>query len=1040
MTNIPHVDPAEFKPYLAQVGSLYDALQRAKEAEDEEGSQLTKKLGNNDEFADLLPGSPKGRKSIARSGSLASISSLTPLDTPSPRRRSSGAVGRRAPQGPAPLSTIPSVYFDDDFHLENPRTFDIVSERSEVVRPTPGSAEERKNLNGVAVGQRKALATNAILQEKLSWYMDTIEVHLISAISAASSSFFVVLGSLRELHSEAADSVARIKQLREELEALDKEMALGGLELVQKRRRRENLKQLGDAVRQLKSIAEAVGKCEAYVDEGEVEKALDAMESLEKLIHGQQTEGDAKVLDVVRQETISDLSGAIALQSVDNDLTVLRFRVGKTFETRFKNALIGDLRRHVETTSFTDTLLRWSSASARARGGHSREKSAFPSYLVTDNDFRSELLSNLNGLYRSNHTSPATAAYRDAVLHEIKHIIKAPLPSSNDDDTDSVMSMSTAGGNKPRSQQERSTILARNLRNLDPASAEDTLVKIYIGVGEALRRLGTQVKVLLDVTSTLDGSSPGSTSPSGPRSPSRMSNIDSIDSRVSIGKPLESSRHIQEELHQALDMSNLLGQAVDIAQNQIVKVLRVRTDQSIRQKPTRFLRYFTLNLLFANECEAVSGRSGTVLKTLVNSQIKDFIQLLGNSQQQDLAKGMDGDTWSAKDFSESDTVHLSRILEGGDRDPEVWSVGSKVWLPYDEGSDSIISNGTNGVDTETAQTNSSKKEVRSATIESEEFILPSSAIICLRGLEPFMELITGIPSLTPDISGLLVSYLQLFNSRATQLILGAGATRIVGLKNITAKHLALASRALAFISTLIPYIREFVRRHVGAGPQASALMGDFDKVRRAYQEHQVSISDKLIEIMSGRVTICIRAMKAIKWDEPSDRTPSPYMETLTKETATLHRVLSKQLPDSTVIGIMEPVFRSYREQLGKAFQEAVVETEGGKQRMRADADHFATKMSRIEGSGDLGEYIFGIVTEKKLPVKEEPEAAEHSQAGSGPEAMEKQDEKEAISTDLPLPPTPADLVWQDTENKRQSEEKEKVIGPGDASADAKEAN
>ncbi|GKT84950.1 hypothetical protein Ct61P_02800 [Colletotrichum tofieldiae] len=55
--------------------------------------------------------------------------------------------------------------------------------------------------------------------------MDTIEVHLINSISTASTTFFTALGSLRELHSEAAESVDRIKALRKELEALDEEIA-----------------------------------------------------------------------------------------------------------------------------------------------------------------------------------------------------------------------------------------------------------------------------------------------------------------------------------------------------------------------------------------------------------------------------------------------------------------------------------------------------------------------------------------------------------------------------------------------------------------------------------------------------------------------------------------------------------------------------------------------------------------------------------------------------------------------------------------------
>lgn len=108
-----------------------------------------------------------------------------------------------------------------------------MSERSEVVRPVRTATSDDHGANGsLDVPQppgRKALATNAILQEKLSWYMDTVEVHLISAISTASTSFFAALGSLRELQTEASDSVARIKGLREDLKRLDEQMAISTL-------------------------------------------------------------------------------------------------------------------------------------------------------------------------------------------------------------------------------------------------------------------------------------------------------------------------------------------------------------------------------------------------------------------------------------------------------------------------------------------------------------------------------------------------------------------------------------------------------------------------------------------------------------------------------------------------------------------------------------------------------------------------------------------------------------------------------------------
>ena len=468
--------------------------------------------------------------------------------------------------------------------------------------------------------------------------MDTIEVHLISSISTASTSFFAALGSLRELHSEAADLVQRIKSLRAELDALDKKMAIGGLDIVNERRRRENLKQLADATNQLRHIVDAVSHCESLVDDGQIEKALDAVDSLEKLIRGEQSR---KRCRYSRNRADNCGFGICVVRRLFKESIWISILYVFALERLLRQSswvpCWGIFAVILTKRRFAIRYYGGAVRLKRSRGGHNREPSVFPAYLALDDKFRSELLTYLKGLHRAHHTSPAAAAYRDSVLREVKSIIKRPLPSSNDDDNESIMSASTMG-NRQLSQQERSAILARNLRALEPSSAEETLVRIYIGVGETLRRLGTQVKVLLDVTSTIDDPSAGTGPKSPPRSPSP--NIAAIDGRLSgvDGNYQSSARQLQEEMHQALDMSNLLGQAVDIAQNQIVKILRVRTEQSVHQTPTRFLRYFTINLLFANECEAVSGRGGTALKNLVNSQIRDFIKQMGETEQQKLAQ------------------------------------------------------------------------------------------------------------------------------------------------------------------------------------------------------------------------------------------------------------------------------------------------------------------------------------------------------------------------------------------------------------------
>lgn len=915
LTNIQKINPAEFEPYLKQVGALYKQLQQVKESEEEEFSNRGRN-SKRDEFVDsfgedshnrLRPSSK--RPANSRKASVSSISSFTNIDAPPVLRRSSSSYSRRATQGPPPLSTIPTVYFDEDFHLENPRTFDVVSERSEVVR------QEEKSSNGAAPVPRKALATNAILQEKLSWYMDTVEMHLISSISTASTTFFSALGSLKELHTEAAESVQKINTLRQELEALDEEIVISGLNAVQQRRRRENVQQLHDAVVQLREVVNQLASCESLVDSGNVDEALDGIDGLEKLIAGEEDEYLPPPV-ALRHVQLRDLRGATALQGVNEDMNVLRSRIGKAYETRFVACLMADLRRHVEEVSTREVLMRWSSAAIRARGGRAREATAFPSYLESTNDLRAKLIESLGGLYRAKQITVAVTAYRDSVIKEVRNLVKQGLPSSNDDDNMSVMSASTAtGGGRKLSQREKSSILARNLRALEPADAEELLLKIYVSVTEILRRTSTQVKLMLDVAASIEDGS----IPSGIKSPPLKSPTMSPPARRTSIAGVEA----QEEIHKVLDLSAVLGNAVDIAHDKIVRVLRVRSEQSTHLDLVWFLRYFTLNLHFANECESISGRSGTSLKDEVNNQIKDFVRNHGDTEQQKLATGMESDQWGAADFTEQDSRHLKSILDSSTSDPPEWSLGTQIWVPYPEEEEE-----TNGAENAPQSNGNGKTK---AVIDSETFVLPNSAVYCMNGMSNFLHLIVGIPSITSDVAKSLMKYLQFFDSRCKQLILGAGATKSAGLRNITTRHLASSSQALAFVATLIPYVREFVRRHAGSGSAPSGLMGEFDKVKRDYQEHMQTIFDKLVEIMSGRAGAHAKSTKTIDWERET-KGPHAYMETLVKETSLLYRNLTKHLSEGTVRMIMIPVFVSFKEQFGSEFRGADPKTEIGRDR------------------------------------------------------------------------------------------------------------
>ncbi|KAK6352491.1 hypothetical protein TWF730_009316 [Orbilia blumenaviensis] len=939
LTNITKVAYTEFSQYLS-IAPEYERYKRAKEHEWEDAIRRPRTpdtpVSAVDDPFKSFGRSPDGRKA-----------SLVPSTPPIGRPGSSdGGVGsrksslRKQSVAIPPLNTVPQIYFDENFHLENPRTFDVVSERSHVIQ-SPIQENGSENGSFFTVG-RKALATNAILQEKLSWYMDIVEVHLIKEISTASSGFFAALGDLRELHSEADASVKKIQSLRAELDRLDRDQALAGLEVVRLRRRKANVQKLVYSIEQIAYTIKKLGEAEEYLENNDIVAAMDIIEATESLLEGRSACG--------LTTPIIDLRPVKAVSAIQIDLTNLRARCGKALETRFVDTLLTDLRKHAETVPPSDTLLRFFQAYQRQQSRSALRADALPSprpismeYSHLPETLRSMLLDHLSSLRRANHVEKAVQAYREAVLKETKAIIRRNMPS--DDDAASNLSGISRATGMGRTAAEKSSSLAKALRALGPREAEELLVRIYTAISETLRRLGTQQKLLLDVTSGIDSVlSPRNfvTSPNGVGSPPPLSTNTNVDSFYSV---------------YSMDISELINAAIDAAQIQMVKVLKVRNEQTARLPLGDFLRYFMLNKLFSAECEGLSGKITTNLQGVIGSQIKEFITTFHSESITNLATTIEKDQWEAKDFKPSAKASLERVLDAATKDSEIWLAWGRVYedppVQDESAGDEQLPTG----------------KIRTATIDEQRFILPESGLVVLRLLEGYECLMTMIPVSVADVATSLVEFLKLFNSRVCQVILGAGATKSAGLKHITTKHLALASQALSIIIAVVPYLREAVRRHLGPASSGGTILSEFDKLKRALQDHQTEIHSKLISIMSDRLMAHVRNIRQnIDWDGPGgvEGKVGGYMETLVKETTTLNKVLSKHLSEEVLGSIMTPVFAVYKKRLGEAYAVVPVKTDVGKGRMLRDAQFFKDRMAKLEGGTEAGDDILKIVTEKSI--------------------------------------------------------------------------
>lgn len=173
--------------------------------------------------------------------------------------------------------------------------------------------------------------------------------------------------------------------------------------------------------------------------------------------------------------------------------------------------------------------------------------------------------------------------------------------------------------------------------------------------------------------------------------------------------------------------------------------------------------------------------------------------------------------------------------------------------------------------------------------------------------------------------------------------------RSAGLKNITAKHLAMASQTVSVLISIIPYTRECLRRHLRA--KQAIILVDFDKLKRDCQEHQNEIHAKLVAIMGDRLAVHCKTLQEIDWEKPSPTAekPNAYMETLIKEAGTLHKVLFKYLPGSALEVVMMQVLSAINSRLAEEYSRINLKSEDAKARMLCDVNFLKEKVAEFKG-------------------------------------------------------------------------------------------
>ncbi|KAF8077733.1 vacuolar protein sorting-associated protein 54 [Lyophyllum atratum] len=944
--DLPRVRRKDFDSYLRAIGPEWDRFQH--------NSQL-------------------GREGMAQIGAGPSTHPGEDEDDAS----SSHIIALPGLKSVPPLDTVPEVFFQQSFNLGDPRTFNAVTEQSLSDSSDPA-----------------ALSHSLPLLEKFSHYADTVEQHLILEISRRSTSFFAALTNLHDLRAESEHCLTRISSLRTLLTDLDENSAKRGLEVVRRQARAENLVKVVEGVKVVGGVVEMGRVARGLVGAGQWGEALGIIEEMERLWDGRAEE----------EETLVERSGKLsALAEEQEDIYPSTARKERPFlpsrPSRVKKPppmiSLSSLRAYHSLPEHLRSLTMEIAASLSSelvsvlradiverinrgrKGASSSGTNGNADAGGLDVGLRDRLRPLLQGLVRTRGVKEGMLSWREVVLGEVRAVVTSRLPAIDAEDGDGSANghgQAPANGlekgkedskimntTTPRSNQESSSRagLAAHLRSMRHPEFMLLLQDIYLGLLNCVEGLQAQGRVIVEILEAevkVRG-----------LGPSAKASSTSTSASSSFSTAL-----IQDEL------ADILSSAAELANTQAAKVISLRVDEHAALELADFLVFFNESWGFVVRCEVLCQKMIVGLRGVVVSQAKVFLQAFHQARISRSAKLVEDEQWNPSEVSSSLQHITNVIVDSAVRDAPELVIKSDADTLFSATSSLSPAKSTsttpqppqpkaNGVGFGMGNT-AGAKHLR---IEERTYFAVSATAEVLVLLLDYLRLVVNLTMLTTDTMSRVIEFLKAFNSRTCQVVLGAGAMRSAGLKNITAKHLALASQSLSIMFELIPYVRETFRRHLS--PKQAVMLVEFDKLKRDYQEHQNEIHSKLIAIMGDRLTAHIKSLQAVDWTVPKPGGGvNDYIEILVKETVTLHKVLSRYLSTPIVEYVMTQVFAAINHGLSEEYGKIELPHQEAKTRLLADAKYLHQKLSALKNVGTPSGMLVTVISEKSLPRSQQP--------------------------------------------------------------------
>ncbi|XP_023266586.1 vacuolar protein sorting-associated protein 54 isoform X3 [Seriola lalandi dorsalis] len=780
----------------------------------------------------------------------------------------------------AELEQVPKIFLKPDFALEDPATFNAV---------LPWS-----HFNSAGGKSSRDVASSKLLQEKLSHYLDVVEVSIARQISLRSEAFFHAMSSQHELQDQLQETQRAVAVLRGRTADMDRIMCQGPLRALRTALARNNCVKLHNklklmaavhqtqpTVQLLLSTSEFVGALELIATTKEVlQQELQGIHSFRHL--GSQLCELEKLIDKMMVEDFSMYARSDLSRCLRDEPQVLE-------KERLESLVFGLLRQR--KLDFLDIYSDEMILAAKAIVAQCVAESVLhieeiDTEVVTKLADQMRLMTFPQWFEVLKNVFESFLLFLQRIKATLSVIGNVVLEVLDSNQKNRLLEEAGSGASGQESSQGSSL--------LQGEAELAYLTHEGLFISDALNEAQQQQQAAAQDQSSAAGSRVQQGRAEAAGCDSASESFVGRDQNFISG---ENMMPTELEMNRVINNSQeLLYTASDVSHDRCVKVLTARAkDGSLeRLNSAEFVCLSQAVEGFVRDTEELCGRRSVSLRGALQSQANRFVHRFHEERKTKLSLLLDNERWKQAEVPAEFQDLVNSIADGRITLPERKTPG-----PED------------------------RKPTEFLLVNGQKYAVVGTVLLLIRMFLEYCHCVNDIPSIATDMLTRLSDLLKHFNSRSCQLVLGAGALQVVGLKTITTKNLALASRCLQLVVHYIPIIRAHFETKLQ--PKQFSVLRHFDHITKDYNDHIAEISAKLVAIMDSLFE------KVLSKYEVKAPMPSACFRNVCKQMAKMHEAIYELLPEEQTQMLFLRINASFKMHLKRQLARLGVVNDGGPQ-------------------------------------------------------------------------------------------------------------